>query len=78
VVVPWVQADDEDGLSAGWSEVGADGRFRLENLWPGTWTLRTDIDGRPVRATLEIPPDATEVHLDLDAGISEASVEETP
>jgi hypothetical protein len=43
-----------------------DNRFRLEGLWPGTWTLRTDIDGHLVRAVLQIAPDATEMRFDLD------------
>jgi hypothetical protein len=45
--------------------VDQDNGFHLD-LWPGTWTLSTDLDGRPVQTTLLIPPDATEVRFDLD------------
>ena len=49
------------------SKLDQDNRFRLMGLWPGTWTLSADIDGRPLEATLEISPDTTtEVQLDLE------------
>jgi protocatechuate 3,4-dioxygenase beta subunit len=64
VVVPWIEAEGQDGSTR--SEVDPENRFHNPDLWPGTWTLTADIDGRPVSATLEIPPDATEVHFDLE------------
>ena len=68
VVIPKVWAQEEDShWSQASSRVDQDNRFHLEGLWPGTWTLSTDIDGRSVQATLEIPPDVTEVRFDLSA-----------
>jgi protocatechuate 3,4-dioxygenase beta subunit len=51
------------------SRVAPGNEFHLDGLWPGTWEVRTDVDGRNVKATLEIPPDAVEVQLDLNADL---------
>ena len=68
MVIPWVMAQDESGLAKSTSQVGEDNRFHLPYLWPGTWTLSTDLDGRVVNTTLQIPAGATEVRFDLDLG----------
>lgn len=72
VVIPWVRAESEDGLTSSGSAVEQDNRFSLPDLWPGTWTLSTDIDGRPVSTTLQIPPGATEVRIDWEVRRSAA------
>ncbi len=64
VVVPRVTAESEDGEA--WSEVDRDNRFHIPGLWPGTWTLSTDIDGRPVRTTFQIPPGVKDFGVDLN------------
>lgn len=66
VVVARLQAKSEDGLGSIVIPVDRDNRFSSSNLWPGTWTLSTDVDGRPVSTTLRILPGTVEAQVDLD------------
>lgn len=78
VVVPKVWAENE---GSNWpqaaSTVDQDNRFNLEGLWPGTWTLSADIDGRPLKRTVEIPPGVTEMEMELRLADGEEA-EEAP
>ncbi len=78
VVVPWVKAHSEDGLAERFSKVDQDNRFHLPDLWPGTWTLSTDIDGRQSSTTLRIQPEDTAVSINLDAEDEEDSLPANP
>jgi hypothetical protein len=63
------------------AEVDLDGRWRVEELSPGTWTIQAHL-GRGLNAprfskTIEIPPGVTELHLELTFADGETA-EETP
>ncbi|HYU34498.1 MAG TPA: carboxypeptidase-like regulatory domain-containing protein [Thermoanaerobaculia bacterium] len=76
VAVPQVMAESEGGSA--WSDVDQENHFHFPDLWPGTWTLSTDLDGRPVRATFEIPPGVAEFGIDLDCAKIEKDTNDEP
>ena len=41
------------------ARAGADGKLRLDNLWPGRWRLQCERDGRTIRAIAVVTPGGT-------------------
>jgi protocatechuate 3,4-dioxygenase beta subunit len=71
VVVAAVVAHNEDSMESITIPLTPEHRFSSTDLWPGTWTLSTDVDGRLVSTTLQILQGAADAQVELNVADSE-------